>query len=85
MSRDYKHRAHRRKDKRSASPLLGIVTGLLIGLFIAFLVYIKMQTNDSTTQVVVMESLPAQSVQEDVRDVRKKEKATITPPEPRFD
>ena len=85
MPRDYKHRAHRRKDKRSASPLLGIVTGLLIGLFIAFLVYIKMQTNDSTTQVVVMESLPAQSVQEDVRDVRKKEKATITPPEPRFD
>ena len=88
MPRDYKHRAHRRKDKRSASPLLGIVTGLLIGLFIAFLVYIKMQTNDSTTQVVVMESLPAksvQSLQEDVRDVRKKEKATITPPEPRFD
>ena len=85
MPRDYKHRAHRRKDKRSASPLLGIVTGLLIGLFIAFLVYIKMQANDSTTQVVVKESLPAQPVQEDVRDVRKKEKATITPPEPRFD
>ena len=85
MPRDYKHRAHRRKNKHSASPLLGIVTGLLIGLFIAFLVYIKMQANDSTTQVVVKQSLPAQSVQEDVRDVRKKEKATITPPEPRFD
>lgn len=85
MPRDYKHRAHRRKKKHSASPWLGVVTGLLIGLFIAFLVYIKMQANDSTTQVVVKESLPAQSVQEDVRDVRKEKKATITPPEPRFD
>ena len=85
MPRDYKHRAHRRKKKHSASPWLGVVTGLLIGLFVAFLVYIKMQANDSTTQVVVKESLPAQSVQEDVRDVRKEKKATITPPEPRFD
>jgi len=85
MPRDYKHRAHHRKKKHSASPWLGVVTGLLIGLFIAFLVYIKMQADDSTTQVVVKESLPAQSVQEDVRDVRKEQKATITPPEPRFD
>lgn len=85
MPRDYKHRAHRRKKKHSASPWLGVVTGLLIGLFVAFLVYIKMQSNESTTQVVVKESLPAQSVQEDVRDVRKEKKATITPPEPRFD
>ena len=85
MPRDYKHRAHHRKKKHSASPWLGVVTGLLIGLFVAFLVYIKMQSNDSTTQVVVKESLPAQPVQEDVRDVRKEKKATITPPEPRFD
>jgi cell division protein FtsN len=85
MPRDYKHRAHRRKKKHSASPWLGVVTGLLIGLFVAFLVYIKMQANDSTTQVVVKESLPAQSPQEDMRDVRKEKKATITPPEPRFD
>ena len=85
MPRDYKHRVHRRKKKHSASPWLGVVTGLLIGLFVAFLVYIKMQANDSTTQVVIKESLPAQSAQEDVRDVRKEKKATITPPEPRFD
>jgi hypothetical protein len=85
MPRDYKHRAHRRKKKHSASPWLGVVTGLLIGLFIAFLVYIKMQASDSTTQVVVKESLPAQPVEEDVRDVGKEKKATITPPEPRFD
>ncbi|MBT8122693.1 MAG: SPOR domain-containing protein, partial [Gammaproteobacteria bacterium] len=85
MPRDYKHRAHHRKKKHSTSPWLGVVTGLLIGLFVAFLVYIKMQSNDSTTQVVVKESLPAQSVQEDVRDVRKEKKATLTPPEPRFD
>jgi len=85
MPRDYKHRAHRRKKKHSASPWLGVVTGLLIGLFIAFLVYIKMQAGDSTTQIVVEKTLPEESTQEDVRDVRKETRATITPPEPRFD
>lgn len=85
MPRDYKHRVHRRKKKHGASPWLGVVAGLLIGLFVAFLVFIKMQANDSDSPVVTKESLPAQSVQEDVRDVRKEKKVVITPPEPRFD
>ena len=86
MSRDYKHRVHRHKKRKHVSPWLGVITGLLIGLFVAFLVYIKMQSNGQPQQVFVKETLPAQSAGEDVRDVRKDDKATIPPPpEPRYD
>jgi cell division protein FtsN len=42
MSRDYKHRATSRKRRKPVSPWLGMTVGLLVGLFVAFLVYIKM-------------------------------------------
>ena len=43
MPRDYKHRARKRKKRNTLSPLAGVIGGLLIGLFVAFLVYLKMQ------------------------------------------
>jgi hypothetical protein len=43
MARDYKNRAHRRKKSAGVSPWAGVIGGLLIGLFVAFLVFIKMQ------------------------------------------
>jgi cell division protein FtsN len=86
MPRDYKHRADRRKKRKTASPWLGVVTGLLIGLFVAFLVFIKMNSGGQPPQVFVKESIQAQPAGEDERDVRKDEKAAIPPPpEPRFD
>ncbi len=42
MARDYKHRATSRKRRKQVSPWLGMTVGLLVGLFVAFLVYIKM-------------------------------------------
>ena len=82
MSRDYKHRAHHRK-RHAVSPWLGVFTGLLIGLFVAFLVYIKMQPKQNQPpQVIVKETIPAQSAPD-------KEPGQEVPaeklPEPRFD
>ena len=60
------------------------MTGLMIGLFVAFLVFIKMQPAQQPPQVFVKETMPAP--QEDVRDVRKVHKDPIPPPpKPRFD
>jgi len=86
MSRDYKHRATRKKKRAKVSPWIGVLAGLLIGLFVAFLVYIKSQTKPGEP-VYIQETLPpATDSQEDVRDVRKDEAdVSSAPPKPRFD
>jgi len=43
MARDYKYRARRSKKRAKLSPWVGVISGLAIGLFVAFLVYIKLQ------------------------------------------
>jgi cell division protein FtsN len=43
MARDYKYQTRRRKKRAKLSPWVGVLSGLVIGLFVAFLVYIKMQ------------------------------------------
>ena len=43
MARDYKYRARQRKKRAKLSPWVGVISGLAIGLFVAFLVYIKLQ------------------------------------------
>ena len=87
MPRDYKYRARKRKKRKSMSPLTGVIGGLLIGLFVAFLVYIKMQAK-SDPHVYLQESIPAPVVTtgQDTRDVRKNQADAIPPPpKPRFD
>jgi cell division protein FtsN len=87
MPRDYKHRARRRKKRKSLSPWAGVIGGLLIGLFVAFLVYIKMQAKPDP-HVYLQESIPAPvaTTGQDVRDVRKNQVDAIpSPPKPRFD
>ncbi len=82
MSRDYKHRAHHRK-RNVVSPWLGVSTGLLIGLFVAFLVYLKMQPKQNQPpQVIVKETIPAKSAPEKQSE---QEAPAEKPPEPRFD
>jgi cell division protein FtsN len=56
MPRDYKHRATQRKKRRKLSPWLGVISGLLLGLFVAFLVFLKTQT-PSEPMAVFQESL----------------------------
>ncbi|MGB5260873.1 MAG: SPOR domain-containing protein [Gammaproteobacteria bacterium] len=82
MPRDYKHRVDRRKKRPAVSPLLGVFTGLLIGLFVAFLVYIKMQSPGQPPQVIVKETLPAESPAETRAG---EDKPADKPSEPRFD
>ena len=51
MARDYKHRATSRRRRKPVSPWLGVTVGLLVGLFVAFLVYIKMLAPKTPGQV----------------------------------
>jgi cell division protein FtsN len=87
MPRDYKHRATRRRKRSPASPWFGLLAGLLIGLFIAFLVYIKMLAPPGATQqasrpVEVPESAPPPTAAE----LGKPAQASLPPPpKPRFD
>jgi cell division protein FtsN len=86
MSRDYKNRATRRKKRARLSPWVGVLAGLLIGLFVAFLVYIKSQAKQGEP-VYIQETLPpAAASQEDTGDARKDESEVVAaPPKPRFD
>ncbi len=87
MPRDYKHRARKSKKRKSLSPWTGVIGGLLIGLFVASLVYIKMQAKPDP-HVYLQESIPAPvtTTEQDVRDVRKNQAEAIPPPpKPRFD
>ena len=84
MSRDYKHRARKSKKRKPLSPLVGVIGGLLIGLFVAFLVYLKMQGKPDP-HVYLQESIPAPAAtaEQDVPGVQKD--VVQQPPKPRFD
>jgi len=87
MPRDYKHRARRKKKRAKLSPWAGVFGGLLIGLFVAFLVYIKMQAKPDP-HVYLQESIqpPAEAAPQEDRDVHKDPaEAPPSPPKPRFD
>ena len=87
MPRDYKNRARKRNKRKSLSPLVGVIGGLLIGLFVAFLVYIKMQAKPDP-HVYLQESIPAPTVstEPDTPGVHEDQKEVIPPPpKPRFD
>jgi cell division protein FtsN len=58
MARDYKSRARRRKKRARLSPWVGVISGLVIGLFVAFLVYIKMQASSPPAAVYQESFLP---------------------------
>jgi len=85
MARDYKSRASNRR-KRSGPPAWAwSVIGLLVGLFVAFLVYLQMRPQTAATADAAMVPLE-KPAERDARDVRKtKEKPIPPPPKPRFD
>ena len=85
MPRDYKHRARRKKKRARLSPWTGVIGGLLIGLFVAFLVYIKMQAKPDP-HVYLQESIPAPTAttRQEKPDVSREELTPATP-KPRFD
>ncbi len=81
MSRDYKHRVNKKPKRKAAPPWLWMVAGLGIGLFVAFLVYLR--TEPGTGGAPMPEPVAAQ---QDARAVTKTpEKRIPPPPKPRFD
>lgn len=86
MPRDYKNRVNRGRKRPRLSPWVGVFAGLLIGLFVAFLVYIKSQS-EPREPVYVQETLPPPATaREEVPAVHQDESAaTAAPPKPRFD
>lgn len=87
MPRDYKHRAQRRKKRPPVSPWLGLTAGLLIGLFVAFLVYIRMQAAPArqaqVEEVPIAPTILEQQERPDPATADDRESAP--PPRPRFD
>ncbi len=80
MARDYKHRASPKKKSKPIPGWLWLLAGLLLGLFVAFLVYIKQNYTGEPAKPV-----PQKSTQ-DTRDVRKPAKIGVPPPpEPRYE
>ena len=84
MARDYKY--HYRTRRKSSGPPAWVwsAVGLLIGLFVAFLVYLQMRPQ---TETPVPRPAPLDIPSEqDARDVRKKKSEPVPPPpKPRFD
>jgi len=77
-------RRRRRTTTRKSPPWIWAVTGLLAGLFVAFLVFLQMQP---AGEVLVEETraldIPTET---EARDVRKQKPAPVPPPpKPRFD
>jgi cell division protein FtsN len=92
MPRDYKHRATRRKKRRKLSPWFGVISGLLIGLFVAFLVFLKMQTPaeppaffQESLLPPVEETHPDSAAENTPEASEETPQVTPLPPKPRFD
>lgn len=88
MPRDYKHHVSARRKRPPVSPWLGVVAGLLIGLSVAFLVYVRMQAPSVQPLQIPAEKPDAVEtapvpVQAENRDGGKP--APAAPPKPRFD
>lgn len=92
MPRDYKHRATRKRKRSKLSPWVLVITGLLLGLFIAFLVFIKMQTSQEPPAFFqesllppVEETRPNTTAETPAEAVEEAPQAQALPPKPRFD
>jgi cell division protein FtsN len=83
MPRDYKHRAQRKKKRTRLSPWVGVISGLAIGLFVAFLVFIKMQAQQPPPAVFDTSILPP--VENTTPPASTEKRMTPPPPKPRFD
>ncbi|MFC1773877.1 SPOR domain-containing protein [Pseudomonadota bacterium] len=77
-------RRRRRTTTRKSPPWIWAITGLLAGLFVAFLVFLQMQPeSEVTVEETLALDIPTET---EARDVRKQKPAPVPPPpKPRFD
>ena len=92
MPRDYKHRATRKRKRSKVSPWVLVITGLLLGLFIAFLGFLKMQKSQEPPAFFqesllppVEETRPDVAAETPAEAVEEVPQAQALPPKPRFD
>jgi cell division protein FtsN len=92
MPRDYKHRATRKRKRSKLSPWILVITGLLLGLFIAFLGFLKLQKSQEPPAFFqesllppVEETLPDTAAESPAEAVEETPQAKALPPKPRFD
>lgn len=91
MPRDYKHRAAPRRRKRQPPPgWLWLLAGLVIGLFVAFLIYLQQRPHlppaATAPDTKREQALTAPQTGREARDVRKTAPSPLPPPpKPRFD
>lgn len=84
MPRDYKHRTRRRRRKQGAPGWAWLLAGLVIGLFAAFLVYLKSASEQAADREVAIE-MPLPEESEPREPVRPDAPAIPPPRKPRFD
>lgn len=91
MPRDYKNAGRRPRRKRGAPGWAWMLAGLLVGLFVALLVYLNARPKGSApTPAAVTQPAPGpqreKETQKETRDVKKQKEVPIPPPpKPRFD
>jgi len=84
MPRDYKYTYRRRRRGKGAPGWAWLLAGLIIGLFVAFLVFLESTSERDADQEVAIEMpLPEEP---DVREERKQQSPVVPPArKPRFD
>jgi cell division protein FtsN len=82
---DYKYHATRRRKRKPVSPWLGLLAGLLIGLFIAFLAYLKLLAPQAPRDVQTGAPAALEPTPESATEKAQPEPAVPAPPAPRFD
>ncbi|HHH44741.1 MAG TPA: SPOR domain-containing protein [Gammaproteobacteria bacterium] len=81
MATDYRRRSRRKRRPSGPPPWLWAAAGLVVGLFVAFLVFLKVSHDQTFSEQAALE-LPA----EPVAPARPRtHKAPAPPPKPRFD
>ena len=85
MPKDYKNRAQGRNKPNMVSPWTGLFSGLAIGLFVAFLVYLKMLPNEGPRIAAVIDDTAEEPVLEAAPETRDQGDQPAEPPRPRFD
>lgn len=84
MARDYKRRANRRPARRNTPGWIWLAAGLLIGLFIAFLVYLKSQPRPASEATVTLAM--HHRTRQTAGSARQSKPIKVPPaPKPRFD
>jgi cell division protein FtsN len=81
MATDYRRRSKRMSKASGPPPWVWAMVGLIVGLFVAFLVFIKVSPQQPLSEEVALD-IPAE---QEIPEAPKARKKPVPPPKPRFD